>query len=250
MNLSQIIFAGDLTEVNFNNLVASLPDNLSVATGLRSSILTGEFSLLFFESTIASLDIFGDNILGQSGDSKNTLSDELAVFFIKLEVEYSQQNFATGKLLLYWLNRKAAQLASWFVNKAMYWANINALNLHSQLQQNLQEHLQVLQSYGEEIKIASLTRLNERLQLFSAKWEHNLQSAILVTKLQQQFFVTLSEQLQCPTWEQDPEQVALQCLSRLAQLYTSKFAELKLNLIVQILKKIQDKVLLTLNFPY
>lgn len=101
MNLSQINLAGNLTEVNFNNPVASLPDNLSVATGLRSSILTGEFSLLFFESTIASLDIFGDNILGQSGDSKNTLSDELAVFFIKLEVEYSQQNFATGKLLLY-----------------------------------------------------------------------------------------------------------------------------------------------------
>jgi uncharacterized protein YihD (DUF1040 family) len=170
----------------------------------------------------------------------------MAVIFVKLEVEYCQQNF-TGKQMYYWLNREAARLANWFVSKAMRWLNANALNLHKRLQHNLQDHLQVLESYGDEAKITSLTRLNERLQLFTAKWEHNLQSAQRATNLQQQFFSTLCEQLQCPTWQQDPENLALQSLSKLTELYTSKLQSVKFNLVVHLLKKIQYQLLLNLN---
>ncbi len=246
MNLSQIKLNQNLSLVKFNSNASSLSDNLPVTASLKLSILNGEFSLLFFESTIASLDIFADNILDRVTETDCKISDEMAIIFVKLEVEYCQQ-ILTGKKMYYWLNREAARLADWFVSKAMYWLNANALNLHKRLQQNLQDHLQVLESYGDEAKITSLTRLNERLQLFTAKWEHNLQSAQRATKLQQQFFSTLCEQLQYPTWQQDPEKIALQSLSKLSELYTSKFQEVKCNLVVHLLKKIQYTILLTLS---
>ncbi len=246
MNLSQIKLNQNLSLVKFNSNASSLSDNLPVTASLKLSILNGEFSLLFFESTIASLDIFADNILDRVTETNCKISDEMAIIFVKLEVEYCQQNL-TGKKMYYWLNREAARLADWFVSKAMYWLNANALNLHKRLQQNLQDHLQVLESYGDEAKITSLSRLNERLQLFTAKWEHNLQSAQRATKLQQQFFSTLCEQLQYPTWKQDPEKLALQSLSKLTELYTSTFHSVKFNLVVHLLKKIQYTVLLSLS---
>ena len=246
MNLSQIKLNQNLSLVKFNSNASSLSDNLPVTASLRLSILNGEFSLLFFESTIASLDVFGDSILDRVTETPGKISDEMAVIFVKIEVEYCEQIF-TGKQMYYWLNREAARLANWFVSKAMRWLNANALNLHKRLQQNLQDHLQVLESYGDEAKITSLSRLNERLQLFTAKWEHNLQSAQRATKLQQQFFSTLCEQLQYPTWKQDPEKLALQSLSKLTELYTSKFHSVKFNLVVHLLKKIQYTVLLSLS---
>ncbi len=245
MNLSQIKLNQNLSLVKFNSNASSLSDNLPVTASLRLSILNGEFSLLFFESTIASLDIFADNILDRVTETHFKISDEMAIIFVKLEVEYCQQNL-TGKKMYYWLNREAARLADWFVSKAMYWLNANALNLHKRLQQNLQDHLQVLESYGDEAKITSLTRLNERLQLFTDKWEHKLQSDQAATKFQQQFFSTLCEQLQYPTWQQDPEKLAVESLSKLAELYTSKFHSVKINLVVHLLKKVKYNISLNL----
>ena len=245
MNFSQIKTNQKLIEVEFNNTLCSPPDKLSSNGSLKSSILSGDFSLLFFEGTIASLDIFADNILDQITESTGKITDEMAIIFVKLQVEYHQQNF-TGKQMFYWVNREAARLADWFVTKAMYWLNANALNLHFRLQQNLQDHLQVLESYGGEAKITSLIRLNERLQLFTDKWEHKLQSDRAATKFQQQFFSTLCEQLQYPTWQQDPEKLAVESLSKLAELYTSKFHSVKVNLVVHLLKKVKYNILLNL----
>lgn len=241
----EIIFEQDSKE-QFTNTDILVAKNSANYRYLKPSIVAREFSLLFFETTISSLDIFVDNILDEIKEGTGRISDEMAIVFVELETDYCQQEL-TGVEMLYWLNRKAARVADWFVNKATYWLNANALILHTQLQQNLQDHLQVLQSYGDEVAIASLESLNQLLQEYTTKWEHKLQEQVRATLLQQQFFSTLCEQLQYPTWQQDPEQVALQSLCKLSQMYKAKFSELKINLLVHILKKVNYKLLLLLN---
>lgn len=244
MILKEIKLNQNLKNIQFYSNI-SLPSNNLLGATLKSSILNGEFSLLFFETTISSLDRFGDNILDKIGDGASKISDEIAIKLVELEIEYYQHNF-TGKQMFNWINREAARLANWFVDKAIYYLAANALNLHFQLEQNLTEHLQVLQSYGNEAEITSLTRLNEQLQHFAAKWDYKLQEQVRATELSRQFFSTLCEQLQYPTWQQDPEQIANETLSKLAQLYSSKFNEVKISLVVQVLKKLKYKLLLML----
>lgn len=245
MYLREISFEqNSKNKLNENNFL--IPKHPLGYKYLKPSIVAREFCLLFFETTISSLDIFVDNILDEIKEGTGRISDEMAIVFVELETDYCQQKL-TGIEMLYWLNRKAARIADWFVNKATYWLNANALILHTQLQQNLQNHLQVLQSYGDEVAIASLECLNLMLQEYTIKWEHKLQEQVRATNLQQQFFATLCEQLQYPTWQQDCEQVALQSLCKLSGMYTAKFSELKINLVGQILKKINYKLLFELN---
>lgn len=230
-SIREVIFSGDKFFLSENFL----------ANDLEQQVISGEYSLHFLENRIASLDIL---ILDKIIERRGTVSDEMAVFLIEIEVEYCWHNF-TGEAMFRWLNSKNRLLADWFVKKAIFWLKDNTCKLYHQLQEDIREHIEVLQHYDDAI--VSLTRLSEYLQHFKAIWKHILSEELQQYNFHEQFFTTVSQQLRYPTWRQDPKELALNSLSKLAEMCRAKLTVLKIQFLLQMLNKLDSETLAILN---